>query len=250
MLAIPMPKRQLRGVITLSIIIPLFNEQTTIVEIVKKIVAVKLPKIRKEIIVVDDGSPDQSLTLLKTYTQQTKRRITILHNSHNQGKGASVKKGILHSQGQIVLIQDADLEYDPSEYPKLLEPIIAGKADVVFGTRFAGGSAHRVLYFWHYQMNKALTLFSNMLTNLNLTDIECCYKVFRGDLIRKIAPQLKSRRFGFEPEVTARCAKVPEVRIYEIGVSYFGRTYSEGKHIKWHDGVKAIFEIIYFNLLN
>lgn len=233
---------------TLSIIIPVYNEEKTITEIVKKVIAVKLPKIRKEIIVVNDGSTDRTVPTLKRFIKTKKPPLHILHLPFNQGKGAAVKKGLLHSRGDIVLIQDADLEYDPAEYPKLLAPLLKGNADVVYGSRFLGTGEHRVLYFWHYQVNKILTLFSNMLTNLNLTDIECCYKVFNGTLIRKIAPRLQARRFGFEPEVIARCAKIPRIRIYEVGVSYFGRTYEEGKHIQWYDGVKALLEIIYFNL--
>jgi len=231
---------------TLSIIIPCYNEAATIAAVIKAVKKADSLGLKKEIIVVDDKSRDGSNKILKKLARR--KEIVLIAHKRNEGKGKSVKDGILKSSGEIVLIQDADLEYDPADYPLLIKPIIDNRADVVYGSRFVGGSPHRVVYFWHFVMNRILTTFSNMLTNINLTDMETCYKAFRGDLARKVAAKLKSKRFGFEPEITAKIAKIKNARIYEVGVSYFGRTYKEGKHIKWIDGAKAVWEVIRFNL--
>lgn len=230
---------------TLSIIVPCFNEFKTIEKILKKVEAADTLSMHKEIIVIDDGSHDRTKKYLETL--QKKAGYKIIFHKHNQGKGSAVKTGLLASTGDIVLIQDADLEYDPREYPNLLEPIMSDLADIVYGSRFVGGRPHRVVYYWHSVMNNILTTFSNMMTNINLTDMETCYKVFRGDLIREIAPNLVSAGFGFEPEITARLSKIPKIRFYEVGVSYYGRTYEEGKHITGIDGIKALWQIIKFN---
>lgn len=231
---------------TLSIIIPCYNEAATIAAVVKAVKKADSLGLKKEVIIVDDKSRDGSGKILEKLAQR--KEVVLIAHRKNEGKGKSVKDGILKSTGDIVLIQDADLEYDPTDYPLLIKPIMDNKADVVYGSRFVGGSPHRVVYFWHFVMNKILTTFSNMLTNINLTDMETCYKAFRGDLVRKVAVKLKSKRFGFEPEITAKVAKIKNARIYEVGVSYFGRTYKEGKHIKWIDGIKAVWEVIKFNL--
>jgi glycosyltransferase involved in cell wall biosynthesis len=193
----------------------------------------------REIIIVDDFSTDGTREILSEYVQDGSCKV--IFQDRNLGKGSALRSGIAQSAGSIVLIQDADLEYDPNEYPKLLAPLLAGKADVVYGSRFAGGEAKRVLYFWHHVGNKLLTLFSNMFTNLNLTDIETCYKVFRGEIIRGI--RIEEDRFGFEPEVTSKVARTG-CRIYEVGISYSGRTYAEGKKIYWKDGLRAIWCIL------
>ncbi|MEK7516701.1 MAG: glycosyltransferase family 2 protein [Patescibacteria group bacterium] len=201
--------------------------------------------LQKEIVIVDDASTDGTTEVLREYESQYR----VIRHPRNRGKGAALRTGFMAATGDIVLVQDADLEYNPDDYPKLIAPILEGKADAVYGSRFMGGQAHRVLYFWHYVGNKFLTTLSNMFTNLNLTDMETGYKAFRHEVIWKIAPKLRSDRFGFEPEVTARLAKA-HARIYEVGISYEGRTYAEGKKIGWKDGVKAIFAIIYFNLFD
>jgi len=231
---------------TLSIIVPCYNEAKTIQTIIEKILKANSLGLKKEIIIVDDGSTDQTRTILKNY--RSMKNFIIIFQKQNTGKGGALKTGILQSNGDIILIQDADLEYDPEEYPVLLAPIINNKADVVYGSRFLGGSPHRVLYFWHSLINHWLTTFSNMLSGINLTDMETCYKVMRGDLLRKLAPKLESKKFGFEPEITARLAKIKEARFYEVGISYYGRTYEEGKHINWLDGIRAIWEIIKYNV--
>ena len=208
-------------------------------------------KLEKEIIIVDDGSTDKTPERIKDFiTKYTGSvKISTIFKNKNQGKGAALKDGFSKSTGDIVLVQDADLEYNPDDYPIMLEPFLKNAADVVYGSRFISNRPHRVLYFWHYQINLFLTVLSNMLTNLNLTDMETGFKAFKGELIRKIANKLESHRFGFEPEVTARIAKIKELKIYEVGISYSGRTYSEGKKIGWRDGVKALWEIIKYNLL-
>lgn len=236
---------------TLSIVIPTFNEERFIAETLERVFAADSLDLKKEVIVVDDGSKDNTpqrlKELLKKYSHST-YVLKIIEQRKNQGKGAALKKGFLATTGDIVIVQDADLEYDPNDYPLLLEPFIKRDADVVYGSRLISNRPHRVLYFWHYIVNLFLTMLSNMLTNLNLSDMETGYKVFRGDLIRGIAPRLKSKRFGFEPEITARLSKVKGTKIYEVSISYFGRTYEEGKKIRARDGIRAVGEIIYFNL--
>jgi glycosyltransferase involved in cell wall biosynthesis len=223
-------------------VIPVYNEAETIKEIVSRVQAVDL---EKEIIIVDDGSTDGTRELLQEITL-SQDNVRVLYHDRNQGKGAALRTGFEGATGDIVIIQDADLEYDPREYPVLLEPILDGRADIVYGSRFLGGP-HRVFFFWHYLGNKFLTLLSNALTNLNLTDMETCYKVFRREVLNDI--QLKSNRFGFEPEFTAKIAK-KGFRIYETSISYSGRTYAEGKKIGWKDGVKAIFAILWFRFFD
>jgi len=235
----------------LSIIIPVYNEEKFIETVINQVLEANSLGLKKEIIIVDDGSFDQTKIKIENKIKKLKKRqvkIKAIFKKKNEGKGVAVKDGILSSTGDIVLIQDADLEYDPSDYPILLEPFFKYQADVVYGSRFITHRPHRVLYFWHSLGNFLLTTFSNFFTNLNLTDMETGYKVFRGDLIRKIAKKLKSKRFGFEPEITAKIAKIKNIKIYEVGISYFGRTYKEGKKINWIDGIKTFFEIIRFNL--
>ena len=229
-----------------SVVIPVFNEMRTLEQVIKRVQAVP---VEKEIILVDDYSNDGSRELVQSLGEQPNVRA-VLHE-YNQGKGAALRSGFAAAAGDVVLIQDADLEYDPNDYPKLLGPIVENDADVVYGSRFAGGETHRVLYFWHSVGNRFLTLLSNMMTNLNLTDMEVCYKVFRREIIQSI--DLKENRFGFEPEVTARLARFRKpdgsrLKIFEVGISYAGRTYDEGKKIGWRDGVRAIWCIIRYNL--
>jgi glycosyltransferase involved in cell wall biosynthesis len=230
----------------LSIIIPCYNEKATIEKILDEVMAVNLGATKKEIIIIDDGSQDGTRQILSGLADKNKL-IKLIFQETNQGKGACLKRGILESTGDVVVIQDADLEYDPQDYKRLLYPIERGQADVVYGSRFVGGEPHRIIYYRHQVANKFLTTLSNIFTGLNLTDMETCYKMFRGDLIRKLAKDLRAKRFGFEPEVTARVAK-SKARVYEIGIAYYGRSKEEGKKIGFHDGLKAIWEIIYFNL--
>jgi glycosyltransferase involved in cell wall biosynthesis len=226
---------------TLSVLIPVYNEQDTITLILDQVHAVP---VRKEVICVNDCSSDASHEILER--ERAAGRIqTLIHHEHNRGKGAAIRTALAASTGDIVIVQDADLEYDPADWRALLDPIVDGRADACFGSRFLSGP-HRVLYFWHSVANAALTLFSNVLTNLNLTDMETCYKAMRGDLARSL--RLRSDRFGFEPEVTARLAQ-SGARIFEVPISYSGRTYEEGKKIGWKDGVAAIRHIIYYNLV-
>jgi glycosyltransferase involved in cell wall biosynthesis len=226
----------------LSVLIPVFNEERTLETILDRVHAVPL---RKQVICVNDCSTDKSRERLEA--ERTAGRIDVLiHHECNRGKGAAIRTALAASTGDIVIVQDADLEYDPADWLQLLAPILDGRADASYGSRFLGGGARRVLYFWHSVGNQLLTLFSNMLTNLNLTDMETCYKAIRGDLARSL--QLESDRFGFEPEVTARLAQAG-ARIYEVPISYAGRTYAEGKKIGWKDGVAALRHIIYFNLI-
>ena len=230
---------------TLSVIIPCYNEIKTIEQILKAVRSTPIEG-KLEVIVVNDGSQDGGEELLNT---TLKPMIDVLiHHPKNEGKGAAIHTGIKHATGDYVVIQDSDLEYNPQEYPKLLAPLLSGNADVVFGSRFAGGESHRVLYFWHSMGNRFLTLLSNMFTNLNLTDMETCYKMFKRHLIQDIP--LQERRFGFEPEVTAYLARIPDIRIYEVGISYNGRTYKEGKKIGYTDGFRAIYCILKYGFLS
>lgn len=231
----------------LSIIIPVYNENKTIQTVVESVRSVELSVCEsKEIIVVDDCSTDGTKDKLLHEIHSMVDKI-IFHEK-NKGKGAAIRSGISQATGDVIVVQDADLEYDPSEYSKLIRPILEDKADVVYGSRFIGNDAHRVLYFWHYMGNKFLTLLSNMFSNLNLTDMETCYKMFKREIIQGI--KLEQNRFGFEPEITAKIAKIKNCRIYEVGISYHGRTYQEGKKINWKDGVSAIWCILKYNLFN
>jgi glycosyltransferase involved in cell wall biosynthesis len=248
--------------VRLSVVVPVYNERATIEEILRRIAAVNLDK---EIIVVDDGSTDGTREWLRDYCnwqasppspqsaipnpkskiQNRKSEIRLILQERNLGKGAALREGFRAAVGDIVIVQDADLEYDPQDYPRLIEPILSGRADVVYGSRFLGSAPHRVLYFWHYVGNRILTLFSNMFTNLNLSDMETGYKVFRREIIQGI--EIRENRFGFEPEITAKVAR-KKARVYEVGISYSGREYSEGKKITWRDGLWALWCIIRYSL--
>lgn len=233
---------------TLSIVIPAYNEERTIHRILDKVKAVELiGGLQKEVIITNDCSRDDTEGAIRRY-MEANPSLNIQYRKHevNQGKGAALHTGIRHATGQYIIIQDADLEYDPAEYNILLRPMLDGSADVVFGSRFMGGRPHRILFFWHSIGNKFLTFISNVFTNLNLTDMETCYKMFRSDMLKSL--KLREKRFGFEPEVTAKISRVPGVRIYEVGISYYGRTYAEGKKIGAKDGFRAIYCILKYNL--
>ncbi|EMO95285.1 glycosyltransferase family 2 protein [Leptospira interrogans] len=228
-----------------SIVIPCYNEKNTIRNILETVK--KVPIKNKEIILVDDCSKDGTRDLLQTPAFKKLANQIIFHEV-NQGKGAALRTGFKSATGDIVIVQDADLEYDPFEIPEVIDPIYKGKADVVFGSRFLGGRPHRVVYYWHRLGNMVLTTLSNMFTNINLTDMETCYKAFRREIIQSI--DIKENRFGFEPEITAKVAKIPDIRIFEVGISYYGRTYAEGKKIGWKDGFRAIYCILRYNLFD
>jgi len=225
---------------------PCYNEKDTVEKIVQEVLDVNLANVKKEIIIIDDCSKDGTREILDRLAKKHKE-IKLVFQEKNQGKGAALKRGILESTGDVVVIQDADLEYDPKDYKKLLYPIQRGQADVVYGSRFIGGEPHRIIYYRNQVANKFLTTLSNIFTGLNLTDMETCYKMFHGDLARKLAKDLHAQRFGFEPEITARVAK-SKARVYEVGISYYGRSKEEGKKISFKDGLKAVLEIIRYNV--
>ena len=234
----------------LSVLIPVYDEENTLREAIRRVQRVNVPK---EIIVIDDGSKDGSREILTGLDADAKKKpdplneLKLILKSVNEGKGAAIRSGLAQVTGDVVIVQDADLEYNPQDYPKLLEPIEAGEADVVYGSRFFGGGPHRVLFFWHYVGNQILTLFSNILTNLNLSDMEVGYKAFRSDILKKV--QIKSNRFGFEPEITVKVARIG-CRIYEVPISYYGRTYKEGKKITWKDGFAAFYYLLRYKLMD
>lgn len=226
----------------LSVVIPVYNEKNTIDQLVARVEAASIQGWTKEIVLVEDCSTDGTQDLLKRYAD----RHTVIFHEKNQGKGAALRTGFKKATGDYILVQDADLEYDPEEYPKLLEPITKFGADVVYGSRFIGDGAHRVVYYWHYLGNRFLTTISNMFSNLNLTDMETCYKLFKSEIIKNIT--LEQDRFGFDPEVTAKVARIKPIKIFEVGISYNGRTYAEGKKITWKDGVRVIYCILKYGI--
>jgi glycosyltransferase involved in cell wall biosynthesis len=231
----------------LSIIIPAYNEAATITLILKRIFDAQLPAgISKEIIVVDDCSKDNTMEQVKLFSDEHDMGIIMLQQPVNQGKGAAIRRGFAQATGDYCIVQDADLEYDPDEYSILIKPVLKANADVVYGSRFMGDQPHRILFFWHSIGNAVLTFLSNMFTNLNLTDMETCYKMIRTSILRELL--LEENRFGFEPEITAKIARIPGIKIYEVGISYYGRTYSEGKKINWKDGFRAIWCILKYNV--
>ncbi|GAA4323880.1 glycosyltransferase family 2 protein [Flaviaesturariibacter amylovorans] len=230
----------------LTILIPVFNEERFIYQVLQHVAGASLPGLRRELVVVNDCSTDGTSNEVRRFqADHPGLAVTLLEHPVNRGKGGAVQTGLQQAAGEFVLIQDADFEYDPHDYPDLLRPLVRGVADVVYGSRFIGSKPHRVLFFYHYMANRMLTVLSNWFTNLNLTDMETGYKAFRTEIVRPI--RLYEQRFGFEPEITAKVSRVPKVRIYEVGISYYGRTYEEGKKINWKDGVKAIYYIIKYN---
>jgi glycosyltransferase involved in cell wall biosynthesis len=239
---------EMSGNKTLSVIIPAYNEEATIKNILDRVLQVELiGNVEKEIIIVNDCSKDGTQKAIESYIHEhPDAPITYFNHEVNQGKGAALHTGIREARGDYLIVQDADLEYDPEEFNILLVPMLKDVADVVYGSRFMGGKPHRILFFWHSIGNKFLTALSNAFTNLNLTDMETCYKLFRRPIIQSL--HLKENRFGFEPEVTAKISRIPEIRIYEVGISYYGRTYAEGKKINWKDGFRAIYSILKYNL--
>lgn len=232
----------------LSVIIPVYNEEKTILKILDTLENVVLiNNIKKEYIIVNDCSTDNSEAIINQYViHNNSPKVKLFSHSKNKGKGAAIKTGIEESTGDYIIVQDADLEYDPKEFNLLLKPVIDGIADIVYGSRFVGGKPHRILFFWHTIGNNFLTFLSNMFTNLNLSDMETCYKLFKSEFLKSL--ELKENRFGFEPEVTAKISRIPKIRIYEVGISYYGRTYEEGKKIGWKDGFRAIYCIFKYNL--
>lgn len=227
----------------------MYNEEETIEIVLNTVFSTKIRQgIDIECIIVDDYSSDDSIAIAEDYIQQhAEHKVSLLSHDCNQGKGAALRTGIQHATGDYIIVQDADLEYDPNEFNLLLKPMLEGRADVVYGSRFMGGKPHRILFFWHSIGNKFLTMMSNVATNLNLTDMETCYKLFKADVIKNI--ELTENRFGFEPEVTAKIARIPGIRIYEVGISYYGRTYAEGKKINWKDGFRALYCIAKYGFL-
>jgi glycosyltransferase involved in cell wall biosynthesis len=233
----------------LSVIIPSFDEENTVTLVLDRVTGLELEGTRLEVVVVNDGSSDGTAGVVEEYIDaHSAQNVRLVNQPRNLGKGAAIRKGIEEASGDFLVIQDADLEYDPREFRVLLRPILEGRADVVYGSRFMGSNPHRILFFWHSLGNRFLTFLSNMFNNLNLTDMETCYKMFRSEIIKKIP--LHENRFGFEPEVTAKIARIPGIRIYEVGISYYGRTYHEGKKINWTDGFRAIYCIIKYGLFS
>ena len=231
----------------LSIVIPVYNEESTIISVLENIFRVDIGPINKEVIIVDDHSTDNTIKIVEQFIKESHSdTIKFICHEVNSGKGSAIRTGIQHSNGDCLIIQDADLEYNPDEYKQMIDPINNGYADVVYGSRFMGSNPHRILFFWHTVGNRLLTFLSNIFTNLNLTDMETGYKCFRSEIIKNI--KLKEKRFGFEPEVTAKISKIPGIRIYEVGISYYGRRYEEGKKINWKDGFRAMFCIFRYNL--